>query len=393
MSETSSASAGANGWASLTAASAAAVIVGFASTILVIMQAAQAVGATPAQQASWAASLCFAMAITTAILCWRFKVPIITAWSTPGAVLIASSAAGLTYQTALGAFVVAGGLMVITGLVRPLERAIERMPAAIAAAMLAGVLVTYVLKVPAAGLAAPGLVLPLVIAFFAMRMFLPLYAVPAILVLGLVLGFGSGGMAAACCAFGVTPLTFDLPHFEWKAMLSLGVPLYLVTMASQNLPGFAVIRASGYQPPVSASLIVTGIGSVIMAPFGGHAVNLAAITASLVTGPDAHPDPAQRWKIMYPYFVMYALVGLAAASFVQILGALPHELVVAIAGLALFGPLMGGMSAMLKEPKDIEPALVTFLVTASGLALFGVGAAFWGLCSGLVLWGVKQLVS
>ena len=163
-------------------------------------------------------------------------------------------------------------------------------------------------------------------------------------------------------------------------------------MASQNLPGFAVLRAAGYQPPVSASLITTGTASVIMAVFGGHAVNLAAITASMATGSDAHPDRTQRWKILFPYFVMYGAVGLAAASFVQILGALPHELVVAIAGLALFGPLVGGMTAMLKEPSDIEPALVTFLFTASGFSLYGVGAAFWGLCAGLALWGVKQAI-
>ena len=381
-----------SGWATLTAASAAAVIIGFASTILIIMQAAQTVGASPAQQASWAAVLCYAMAFTTAILCWRYKMPIITAWSTPGAVLIASSATSITYQSALGAFVVAGVLMVITGLVRPIESAIEKMPPAIAAAMLAGVLVTYVLKVPAASLAAPWLVVPLVILFFTMRIILQLYAVPVITVSGLVIALASGHMGQACCILGVTPLTFALPKFEWQVIIGLGLPLYLVTMASQNLPGFAVMRAAGYQPPVSGALLTTGAASIIMAPFGGHAVNMAAITASLAVGPDAHPDPAQRWKIMFPYFVMYGFIGLAAASFVQILGALPHELVVAIAGLALFGPLMGGMTAMLKEPKDIEAALVTFLVTASGFSFYGVGAAFWGLCAGLALWGVKKII-
>ncbi len=380
------------GWATLTAASAAAVIIGFASTILILMQAAIAVGATPAQQASMASVLCYVMAITTAILCWRYKTPIIVAWSTPGAVLIASSAAGISYQAALGAFVVSGALMVITGLVKPLERAIEKMPPAIAAAMLAGVLVTYVLKVPQASITAPWLVVPLIIVFFGLRIVLPLYTVPVITVFGLGIAFLSGNMGSECCALSVTPLTFDVPRFEWQAMIGMGVPLYLVTMASQNLPGFAVVRAAGYQPPVSGALVTTGVASVLMAPFGGHAVNMAAITASLATGPDAHPDPAQRWKIMFPYFVMYGLIGLAAASFVQILGALPKELVMAIAGLALFGPLLGGMTAMMKEPKDIESALVTFMVTASGFSLFSVGAAFWGLCAGLALWGVKQVI-
>lgn len=378
-------------WLSLTTAAAAAVIIGFASTILVLMQAAQAVGATLAQQASMAAILCFMMATTTLVLCWRYKMPMLTAWSTPGAALIVGSAHGVSYQVALGSFVFAGMLMVVTGLVRPLERAIERMPSAIAAAMLAGVLLSYVLKVPPAAIASPGLVLPLVIAFFSIRMIYPMYAVPVIVLLGLALAAFSGGMGAGCCALGVTSLTFDVPQFEWRVMLGLGVPLYLVTMASQNLPGFAVMRASGYAPPVSGALLVTGLGSMVAAPFGGHAVNMAAITASLVTGPDAHPDPAQRWKIAYPYFVFYILVGLAAMSFVTILGALPKELVAAIAGLALFAPLMSGMSAMVKDSADVEAAMVTFLVTASGIVMFGVGAAFWGLTAGMVVWGVKGL--
>ncbi len=377
-------------WISLTAAAAAAVVIGFASTILVLMQAAQSVGANLAQQASMAAILCFMMAATTLVLSVRYKMPMLTAWSTPGAALIVGSAHGVSFQAALGSFVFAGALMVVTGLVRPLERAIEKMPPAIAAAMLAGVLVNYVLKVPPAAISAPWLVLPLVGAFFSVRMIYPMYAVPVIVVLGLALAGFSGSMGAGCCALGVTALTFDVPQFQWPVMLGLGVPLYLVTMASQNLPGFAVMRASGYAPPVSGALVVTGLGSMISAPFGGHAVNMAAITASLVTGPDAHPDPTQRWKIAYPYFVIYVLVGLAAMSFVTILGALPKELVAAIAGLALFAPLMSGMSAMVKDLADIEAAMVTFLVTASGVTMFGVGSAFWGLVAGLVIWGVKK---
>jgi benzoate membrane transport protein len=379
-------------WLSLTSAAAAVVVIGFASTILVLMQAAQAVGASLAQQASMAAVLCYAMAITSLVLCLRYKMPIIIAWSTPGAALIAGSAHGVSYGAALGAFVFAGILMVLTGLVKPFERAIERMPPAIAAAMLAGVLLTYVLKVPSAAIAAPWMVMPLVLAFFSIRMIYPMYAVPVIVVLGLVLAALGGGMGAGCCALGVTPLTFAVPQFEWAVMLGLGVPLFLVTMASQNLPGFAVLRAGGYSPPVSGSLIATGVASIVSAPFGGHGVNMAAITASLATDSDAHPDPTQRWKIAYPYFILYVLVGLAAMSFVTILGALPKELVATIAGLALFSPLMSGVSAMVKDSADVEAAMVTFLVTASGVVMFGVGAAFWGLVAGMVVWGVKRVV-
>ena len=178
---------------------------------------------------------------------------------------------------------------------------------------------------------------------------------------------------------------FTAPEFTFSAFVSLALPLFVVTMASQNLPGFAVLRASGYQPPVQPALLVTGIGSTLLAPFGSHAINMAAITASIVTGPDCHPDPKKRWLVAFPYLVFYGLIGLMAASFVHVLGALPKDLITAIAGLALFTPLMGGVIAMMKEPRDIESALVTFLVTASGLTILGVGSAFWGLVAGLVV--------
>ena len=380
------------GWFSLISATLTAVIVGFASTILVIMEAARAVGATPSQQASWAAALCLAMAVSSLILSWRYRMPMITAWSTPGAVLIATSGSGITYANALGAFVVAGLLMVVAGLIKPLEKAIEKIPAPIAAAMLAGVLLRYTLGVPGAAMAMPWAVLPLVIVFFGLRLSYPLYAVPVVVVVGVAIAAFSGGLQGDCCDFGITALEWTTPAFDVQTILSIGVPLFLVTMASQNLPGFAVLRASGYQPPVQPALLVTGIGSTLMAPFGSHAINMAAITASIVTGPDCHPDPRKRWLVAFPYFVFYGLIGLMAASFVHVLGALPKDLITAIAGLALFTPLMGGVIAMMKEPLDIESALVTFLVTASGLTIAGVGSAFWGLIAGLVLFGARHLI-
>jgi benzoate membrane transport protein len=257
--------------------------------------------------------------------------------------------------------------------------------------MLAGVLLRYTLGVPGAALAMPVFVLPLILVFFGLRMLWPLFAVPVIVVLGVVMAAASGSFAGNCCSIGVTALEWTTPAFDIQAMLSIGVPLFLVTMASQNLPGFAVLRASGYQPPVQPALIVTGLGSAILAPFGSHAVNMAAITASIVTGPDCHPDPAKRWLVAWPYLIFYGLIGLMAASFVDVLGALPKDLITAIAGLALFSPLMGGVTAMMREPKDIESALVTFLVTASGLTILGVGSAFWGLVAGLTLFAVRHV--
>jgi len=380
------------GWFSLISASVTAVVVGFASTILVVMEAARSVGATPAQQASWAGALCIGMAATSFFLSVRYRMPMITAWSTPGAVLIATSGGGITYANALGAFVLAGLLMVVAGLIKPLERAIERIPPPVAAAMLAGVLLRYTLGVPGAAMAMPWAVLPLIAVFFALRLSFPLYAVPVVVAAGVGLGALSGDFAGDCCRFGLTAPEWTTPAFDWQTMLSIGVPLFLVTMASQNLPGFAVLRASGYHPPVQPALLVTGTASTLLAPFGSHAINMAAITASIVTGPDCHPDPEKRWLVAWPYLVLYGLIGLMAAGFVQVLGALPKDLVTAIAGLALFSPLMGGMTAMMREPRDIESALTSFLVTASGITILGVGSAFWGLAAGLAVFGARHLL-
>ncbi len=380
-------------WVALTTSALAAVVVGFASTILIVMQAAQAIGANPAQQASMAAILCFGMAVTSLFLSWRHRIPIITAWSTPGAALIASSNAHPGYQDALGAFIVAGLLMAAAALIKPLAQAIAKIPAPIASAMLGGVLLHYALGIPGAALAMPAFVLPLIVIFFALRLSLPLYAVPVVTMAGVALAAFAGDFGSACCALSVTPLTFDAPNFSAAAILGLGVPLFLVTMASQNLPGFAVLRANGYEPPVRSALLTTGLASVVMAPFGSHAINMAAITASLVAGPDAHPDFARRWLVAFPYFVLYVLVGLAVALFVGVLGALPNALITAIAGLALFSPIVGAVTAMVKEPRCLDGALVTFLVTASGVTIAGVGAAFWGLVSGLLLLGARHLAS
>jgi benzoate membrane transport protein len=376
-------------WPSLISASAAAVVVGFASTILVVIEGVKAVGASPAQQASCAAILCLAMAATSCVLAIRYRQPIMVAWSTPGAVLLATSGQGVTFPEAIGAFLVAGVLMVLTGLIKPLADLINKMPAAIAGAMLAGVLLRYVLGVPGAAVQMPEYIVPLIFAFFALRLLVPIYAVPVIVGLGLLFAAIAGAFSTYP-PIGITALTFDMPQFNPQVLIGIGIPLYLVTMASQNLPGFAVLQANGYRPPVQASLIVTGLGSMISSVFGGHAVNMAAITAAMVAGPDAHPDPGQRWKMIFPYTILYVIVGLAAGTFVAYLGAMPAPLVTAVAGLALFAPLMGGMSAMMKSAADVEPALLTFLVTASGFTLFGVGAAFWGLVSGIALWMIKK---
>jgi benzoate membrane transport protein len=377
-------------WLSMFSAGIAAVVVGFASTILVVMKAADAFHATEAQKVSWAMMLALGIAFVCIFLSMRHKMPIIIAWTTPGAALLANSAQGFSYQEALAAFFVAGLLTVATGLVRPMARAIEAMPAAVASAMLGGVLLGWVMRVPSAALAMPWQVLPLVLAFFAMRLWKPVWTVPVVLVLGLAIAAGNGQLAFHLTDLALSRPTFDLPVFSFAAVISLGLPLFLVTMAAQHLPGFAVMRSLGYQPPVSSCLVVNGLVSAAIAPLGGPAVNMAAIVASLGAGPEAHPDPARRWRVAYVYGGAYVLIALLAGFFVKVLGALPSDLVAAIAGLALFSPLMGAMQLMFKADKDIEPALVTFLVTASGMVILGIGAPFWGLVAGLILWAAKK---
>ncbi|WP_119389578.1 benzoate/H(+) symporter BenE family transporter [Taklimakanibacter lacteus] len=382
----------ARGWFSLTSSALTAVVVGFASTILLIMEAADAVGANPAEKASWAASLCIGQAIITLVLSWRYKMPIIAAWSTPGAALIAtSSSAGIDYPSAIGAFIAAGALTCMTALFKPVARLIERIPASIAAGMLAGVLLRYTMGVPGAAIDLPLLVLPLIVVFFALRVWQPLFAVPVVVAAGIALAMLTGSFGQSCCSLQVTEPVWTTPAFDWPVIVGLGLPLYLVTMASQNLPGFAVLKASGYQPPVTGSLWATGLGSILFAPFGSHQLNLAAITASIVTGPESHPDPQKRWLVAWPYLILYILVGLAAASFVAILGSLPKPLITAIAGLALFAPLLGSATQMFKTSHEVEAALATFLVSASGITLYGVGAPFWGLVAGLILYGARRL--
>lgn len=377
-------------WASLSAHALAIFIVGFASTVLIVMDAVRAVGATPAQQASAIAAVCIAIGLTSLILGFLYRQPIIVAWSTPGAALLASSDATSNFAEATAAFLFAGVLMVITAFAKPLANAINKLPGSIAGAMLAGVLLHYVLAVPGAAVAAPLVVLPLAVVFFVLRHVAPLYATPVIVALALVFA-GVTGAFGSSINVSMTQLQFVVPVLNWQTLISIGIPLYLVTMASQNLPGFAVLKSNGYEPPVQGTIFATGASSMIASFFGAHAVNLAAITAAMAVGSDVHPDPKQRWKVIVPYAVIYICAGLAAATFVTVLGLLPAALVATVAGLALLSPFLGGLVAMTKDVKDIEAAAVTFLVTGSGVTLFGVGAAFWGLLTGLLIWGFKQI--
>lgn len=368
-----------------------AVIVGFFGALAVVLAATRAVGATPEETSSWVTALCLTMAVTTPILSIRHRLPIVTAWSTPGAALIAASS-GVSMSAAVGAFLLANALMVLTALFRPLSAWIEKLPTSVAAAMLAGVLIRFVIAVFDSAQAFPALVLPLVALFLVMRLISPFGAVLIVLVTGVVLA-EILGLNGPMPGVAISSLVFIAPTFDPAVLIGLGVPLYLVTMASQNLPGFAVLKAAGYQVPSRSIIAVTGLASLATAPFGAHASNLAAISASICTGPDAHPDKEKRWMTGPFYGAAYLVLAVFGASLVSLFHALPQALIVTVAGTALLGALSGALGSAMADEKDRIAATLTLAVTASGFSFLGIGSAFWGLAAGLVTLGLSALWS
>lgn len=368
-----------------------AALVGFGGTLALILAAASAVGASPAEASSWVCALCLSVAATSAFLSVRYRMPIITAWSTPGAALIAGFGGGIGMEAAAGAFLVAGLLMVLCAAVKPLGTLAARIPVSVAAAMLAGVLARFVMALADHAVASPALVLPVIALFFVVRRLAPTWAVPAALLAGIagVLAFGPLGPLPD--AIALSSLVWVTPSFDAPVLVGLALPLFLVTMASQNLPGFAVLRASGYEPPTRPILAVTGLASAVSAPFGAHATNLAAITAALCTAPDAHPDARQRWLAGPVYGGFYVLLAAAGASLVAVFAALPPALVATVAGLALLSPLTGALTAALAEEKHRVAAVAAFATTASGVSALGLGAPVWGLAAGLALLGLDRV--
>lgn len=380
-----------SGWVSLASASLVAMIAGVGGTLPVILAAAQAVGATPAEASSWVSGLALATAVSALILSLRYRMPIITAWSTPGAALIASTTGVPGIRAAVGAFVLAAALILLTAAVRPLGRLIERIPASMAAAMLAGILLRLVVAMIEHVPGAPLLVLTLIALFLISRRLVPTLASLVVLAVGALLAW-SLGLVKALPPIALSNLELLTPAWDVATLIGLGVPLYLVTMASQNLPGFAVLRASGYQPPTQPVLAVTGALSLVTALVGAHTSNLAAISAALCTGPDAHPDPAQRWKTGPLYALWWAIIALFGASLVGLFAALPPALLATVAGTALLASMAGAMGTALAGDRHRFAAAGTLAVTASGMTLLGVGSAFWGLCFGLIVLALDRLL-
>lgn len=361
-----------------------AALVGFGGTIALVVQAMRNLGASAGQTGSAVTALCLGIALAGAALSWRLRMPVVLAWSTPGAALLAATASGLSWPVAIGIFLSAALMMILLGIVPALGRLAERIPPSIASAMLAGVLLPFCLKLFALGAADPLLVALLVAIFVAARARFPLYALLLALAAGMALTLlrGDIGPLTPGATFGT--LVPVAPAFDVRAILSVGVPLFLVTLVSQNLPGLVVLRSAGYAPPPRPLIIGSGVAWLAAAPFGAHGLNLAAITAAICTAEEAHPDRAKRWIVGMLYASFYLLLAIFSPLLVRVFLALPPAVIAALAGVALIPALLGAMEAMFVAKADRDPAILTFLATGSGLTLFGLGSAFWGLVVGFL---------
>lgn len=361
-----------------------AVLVGFTSSVAIVFQAAQAFGATPELITSWMWALGLGMGLCSAIPSLVLKKPVMVAWSTPGAAVLATAglSSGFSMAQAVGAFMACAVLIILCGATGLFERVMNRIPMAIASALLAGVLARFGLQAFAAAQTALALVVLMLLAYLLGRRLLPRYAVPITLLAALAYAFANGQFNTGALTLQWALPVFTAPEFSFSAFVSLALPLFIVTMASQNLPGVAAIRAAGYDLPISKLITLTGAATLVLAPFGGFSLNLSAITAAICMGQEAHPDKARRYTAAVVCGLIYIAIGLVGAAVTGLLLAFPKELVLAIAGLALLGSIGGGLHAALKDDAHREAALITFLVTLSGVVIAGIGSAFWGVVAG-----------
>jgi len=375
---------------SAVAAGFVTVLVGFTSSAAIVFQAAQALGATPAQVASWMWALGLGMGVTSIALSLRYRVPVVTAWSTPGAAMLITSAAGIAMPEAIGAFIVSAALITVAGFTGWFERAMSRIPLSLASGMLGGVLLRFGLDVFVAMKTQFLLAAAMFAAYLVARRGLPRYAVVVALAVGIAIAAARGLLRMDAVQLEFAQPVFTFPQFSLGAAIGIALPLFVVTMASQNVPGTAVLRAAGYTTPVSPLIGWTGAATLALAPFGAYALNLAAITAAIAMGREAHEDPGKRYMAAVFAGIFYAAIGVFGATVGALFAAFPRELVLAIAGLALLGTIGNGLAAALANEREREAALVTFLVAASGITLLGVGSAFWSLVAGVFALAVLQ---
>jgi benzoate membrane transport protein len=360
------------------------VLVGYTSSVALVFQAAHAFNATPSQTASWLWALGIGMGVTCIGLSLRYKMPVVTAWSTPGAAVLATTT-GVNMNEAVGAFIVCAVLIILAGATGWFERVMKRIPAAIAAALLAGVLARFAMDAFLSFKSQFGMVLAMFIVYLIGKRLFSRYAIVAVLLVGVAWAAAQGLLQTQNLAWTVAIPEWTTPTFTLSALIGVALPLFVVTMASQNMAGVSVIRASGYDVPISPAITATGAATLVLAPFGAYALNLAAITAAICMGPEAHADKSKRYTASVAAGMFYIALGIFGAAVAGLLAAFPKELVLAVAGFALLGTIGGGLATAMKVDGTREAALVTFLVTLSGLTLWGVGSAFWGVVAGVIV--------
>jgi benzoate membrane transport protein len=382
-----------------------AVLVGFTSSVAIVFQAALAFKATPDIIASWLWALSLGMGLCTLVPSLWLKKPVMVAWSTPGAAVLATAGAsgGFSMNDAVGAFMVCAALVTLSGATGWFERVMNRIPMGVASALLAGVLARFGMQAFSAAQTAGPLVVAMFAVYLLARRWSARYAVLVTLVSAIIFvavcAWYTGVVVTFPSNLGLAWPVFTAPSFSWSAVVSLALPLFVVTMASQNLPGVAAIQAAGFGAlphdktagiPVSKIITLTGLVALVLAPFGAFALCLAAITAAICMGPEAHPDPQRRYTAAASCGIIYLFIALFGATITGLLAALPKELIAAIAGLALLGTIGSALTTAVKDETHREAAVITFLVTLSGLQLAGVGSAFWGVVAGALALFVQQ---
>ncbi|WP_409476715.1 benzoate/H(+) symporter BenE family transporter [Stenotrophomonas sp. Y-13] len=360
------------------------VIVNYGGTFILVFQAAKVAGLGPQLTASWVWSVSIGVGLTGLLLSWRYRAPVITAWSTPAAAFLVTALATTPWAEAVGAFVLSAAGFVVLGLSGRFERVIRRVPPGVAAGLLAGILLQFGIKAFAGLDVDPLLAGALILAYVVLRRVSARYAVVGILLAGLGLLLVQGRLDLHGLELRLAAPVFTMPVFTVNALLGVALPLFLITLTGQYMPGMLVLRNDGFRTPADPIVTATGLGSLLMAPFGSHAFNIAAITAAICTGPEAHEDPSRRWIAGIAAGVFYILVGVFGVTLAAVFLALPATFITTLAGLALLGTLGGSLATAVADARTREAALITFLAAAANITVFGIGGAFWGLVIGLL---------
>jgi len=364
------------------------VIVNYGGTFILVFQAAKGAGVSPELTASWVWSVSIGVGVSGLFLSWKYRAPIITAWSTPAAAFLVVALATTPYAEAIGAYMISAAAFVLLGLSGYFEKLIRLIPPGIAAGLLGGILLQFGIGAFAGMSIDPLLVGLLIAAYLVLKRFSARYAVVGILVLGLVFLLSQGRVDLTGLSLQLATPVFTRPEFSLNALLSVALPLFLITLTGQYMPGMLVLRNDGYKTSANPIVTLTGLGSLLMAPFGSHAFNIAAITAAICTGKEASQDPSKRWIAGIAAGVFYILVGIFGVTLAAVFMAFPATFITTLAGLAVLGTIGGSLASAMADAKSREAALITFLASAANITLLGIGGAFWGLLIGLVAYAV-----